>query len=137
MAKRHTITIDGRNYPIYSDSTIRTVLQAAGVENPPSVVSNGEVITPSDYDRPAPPHGMITNPTPIEKGATLCDRLLDQEFKLIAHFLGEFPGRPRSISPNHKQIAEHLGGHAPCVRIDVASLKEILCEPKGAKVGPR
>jgi hypothetical protein len=25
----------------------------------------------------------------------------------------------------------------PCVRIDVASLEEILCEPKGAKVGTR
>lgn len=156
MAKRRTITIDGENYPIDSGSTIRTALQEAGVENPPSVVSGGEVITPSDYDRPAPPHGMITNPTPIEKGATLRDRLLDQEFKLIAHFLGEFPGRPRSmeideatlvirafplpddytpdhidllivtlgyptlppagiyipaISPNRKQIAEHLGGH--------------------------
>jgi hypothetical protein len=118
-------------------------------------VSGGEVITPGDYDRPVPPR-MILNATPIEKGGSLCDRLLDQEFKLIARFLWEFPGRRRSVelddntlhirafplpddynpdyidlwftisgypkvppasinipsnSPQHQQLAEHLGGH--------------------------
>jgi hypothetical protein len=34
-------------------------------------------------------------------------------------------------------IVEQRRQLAPCVRIDVASLEEILCEPKGAKVGPR
>lgn len=92
MAKRRIISIDGENYAINSQSTIRAALEEAGLESPPSVVSGGEVITPSDYDRPAPPHGMITNVTPIEKGASLRERLLDRECELIAtRFCASFP----------------------------------------------
>src|SRR5918998_1271736 len=41
---------------------------------------------------------MLLNVTRIVKGATLRDRLLDQELELIAtRFLGEFPGRERSL----------------------------------------
>lgn len=103
MTKRRTISIDGENHPSHFDSTIREVLEEAGLETPPSIVSGGEVITPGDYDRPAPPR-MILNATPIEKGGSLRDRLLDQEFKLIARFLWEFPGRCRFMEIDDEKL---------------------------------
>jgi hypothetical protein len=104
MARRKQVIIDGENRPIGSDSTIRTVLEEAGRPNVPSVVSNGEVITPIDYDRPAPPHGMTTNARPLEKGASLREHLLDQEFDLIASFLSEFSGRTRTLELNDSYL---------------------------------
>ena len=81
-------------------STLRDILQWLGLAEVPSVVANGEVITPNDYDRPAPPHGMVTNATPIVKGGypSLRQRLLDIEISLIVNrFLRQFPGMPRSL----------------------------------------
>lgn len=97
MAKRK-INIDGETVVVEPASTIGDTLEEAGKEKVPSVVSCGEVISPSDYNRPAPPHGMITNATPIEKGASLRERLLNREFELIAtRFLRQFPGARRSL----------------------------------------
>lgn len=97
MAKR-IIEIDGGSILTDTGSSIRNALEQAGKSDVPSVVIGSEIITPSDYDRPAPPHGMITNSTPIRKGGSLRERLLDQELELIAtRFLGTFPGRRRSL----------------------------------------
>lgn len=57
MARRKQTIIDGEIIHVESDATIRDVLTQAGIENPPSVVSGGEVITASDFDRPAPAMG--------------------------------------------------------------------------------
>lgn len=69
MAKR-IIAVDGGDPGAYElGSTIDDVLKLAGSrEDVPQVIAGGEVITPEDYRRPAPPHGMITNATPIKKG---------------------------------------------------------------------
>jgi hypothetical protein len=41
----------------------------------------------------------------------------------------------RLVVLEFSRVTLDFDGSAPCVRIDVASLEEILCEPKGAKVG--
>jgi hypothetical protein len=98
MARRKSAIIDGKIILDDTGGTIRDVLGRAGKGNPPSVVSGGEIIPATDFNRPAPAHDMLTNLTPLEKGAALRDRLLDQEFELIAsRFLCEFPGRERSL----------------------------------------
>lgn len=98
MARRRKIIIDGGNIECETDTTIRAALEQAGIDEPVSVVSGGEIITASDFDRPAPAYDMLLNQTPIEKGATLRERLLDRELGLIAtRFLRQFPGIPRSL----------------------------------------
>ena len=99
MSKRRTIIIDGGSIIADPGISIGDALERAGITNlPPSVVTGGEIITPDDFNRPAPPSGMLTNLTPISKGAALRDRLLDQECDLIAtRFLAQFDGRTRSL----------------------------------------
>jgi hypothetical protein len=98
MAKRRVIKIDGGSILADTGSSIRNALEQAGMENVPQVVSGGEIISAADFNRPLPAHDMLTNLTPLDKGASLRDRLLDQELVLIAtRFLGEFPGRERSL----------------------------------------
>jgi hypothetical protein len=99
MAKRR-IKIDGGNdTDIDFGTSISEALREAGITNmPPCVIAGGEIITARDFNRPLPAYDMLTNQTALEKGATLRDRLLDQELVLIAtRFLGEFPGRERSL----------------------------------------
>ncbi|MGH8653937.1 MAG: hypothetical protein ACREYE_17990 [Gammaproteobacteria bacterium] len=97
MARRKSTIIDGNVIVTDSDSSIRTALEQAGMENlPPSIVSGGEIITASDFDRPVPANDMLINQRSIKKGA-LRDRLLDKEFELITRFLSEFPGKPRAL----------------------------------------
>jgi hypothetical protein len=99
MATRR-IRIDGSGEThIDTDTSIRDALKEAGITNiPPSVITGGEIITTRDFNRPLPAYDMLTIQTDLEKGATLRDRLLDQELVLIAtRFLGEFPGRERSL----------------------------------------
>lgn len=99
MARRKRTIVDGEIIVTDPDTTIRNTLKGAGIENlPPSVLSGGELITASDFDRPAPAYDMLTNLTDIEKGACLRELLLDKELELIANrFLREFPGRRRSL----------------------------------------
>jgi hypothetical protein len=98
MAKRRIIKIDGESTLADTASSIRNALNEAGITNmPTSVVTGGEIIMASDFNRPAPPHDMLLNQKPIVKGATLRDRLLDQEVELIALFLWQFDGRERSL----------------------------------------
>jgi hypothetical protein len=99
MAKRRTIIIDGGSILADPGISIGDALRQAGMTiMPASVVAEGEIITPDDFNRPAPPSGMLTNLTPISKGAALRDRLLDQEMDLIAtRFLAQFDGRTRSL----------------------------------------
>src|SRR5438105_36303 len=98
MAKRRVIKIDGGSILADTGSSIRNTLETAGISNVPSIVSGGEIIQAAYFIRPEPAYDMLTNLTPIEKGATLRERLLDQELELIAtRFLGEFPGRERSL----------------------------------------
>jgi hypothetical protein len=91
------INVDG--IIVESGGSIRDVLELAGREDAIGVVTTcGEVITPRDYDRPAPPHGMVTNCSPIEKGASLRQRLLARECELIDKcFLQQFPDTRRSL----------------------------------------
>ncbi|MGI0035606.1 MAG: hypothetical protein ACRD98_07050 [Nitrososphaera sp.] len=97
-SRKRRITIDGRTIHTDSDSSIADALRDAGVENPPSrVITDGEIITPDQYNRPAPLHDMLTIQTDLVKGATLRDRLLDRELELITHFLSDFPTRKRAI----------------------------------------
>jgi hypothetical protein len=104
---RRIIKIDGGNDThIDTDSTIRKALDTAGITNlPPSIVSGGEIIRASDFNHPVPSHDMLLNQTPIVKGASLRERLLDQELELIAtRFLGEFPGRERSLELDENSL---------------------------------
>lgn len=97
--RKRTININGNNpVSVDPDISIRDALGEAGIENlPASIVSGGEVIAASDFDRPTPAHDMLLNLSHSLKGGSLRERLLDQEFDLIARFLGQFPGGPRSI----------------------------------------
>jgi hypothetical protein len=66
MAKR-IINIDSETTVVDSGSTIRDVLDQAGIDNVLSMVGGGEVITGSDYHiRPAAPYDVPNNATPIE-----------------------------------------------------------------------
>ena len=94
------IRIDGSGEThIDTGTSIHDALREAGITNmPDSLVTGGEIIRAADFNRPVPACDMLLNVTRIVKGATLRDRLLDQELELIAtRFLGEFPGRDRSL----------------------------------------
>lgn len=97
MARRKRTIVDGQIIEEEAPS-IQSVLDAAGIQHASHVLSGGEVISSSDFNRPAPSRRIITNQTNIIKGAALRDRLLDQEFELIStQFLGHFDGIPRSL----------------------------------------
>jgi hypothetical protein len=106
MARRRIRIDGGGETHIDTDTSIRDALREAGITNmPPSVITGGEIITSDDYNRPLPANDMLTNQTDLEKGATLRDRLLDQELVLIAtRFLGEFPGRERSLELDDNRL---------------------------------
>jgi hypothetical protein len=98
MAKRRVIKVDGGAILADTGSSISNALEQIGMENVPSVVTGGEIIAASDFDRPLRSHDMILNLTPIKKGASLRDRLLDYECTLIANrFLVQFDSMPRSL----------------------------------------
>ena len=100
MAKRRVrvIKIDGGNIVDDTGCSIRSALEQAGIENVVSVVSGGEIIQAADFDRPLPAYDMLTNHKPIEKGASLRDRLLDYECTLIAtRFLVHFDSQTRTL----------------------------------------
>ena len=98
MAKRRFIKVDGGNIVMDTGCSIRSALEQAGIENVVSVVSGGEIIQAADFDRPPPAYDMLTNHKPIEKGASLRDRLLDYECTLIANrFLVHFDSQPRTL----------------------------------------
>jgi hypothetical protein len=84
MTKRRITKIDGGSILADTGSSIRDALDLAGISNVPQVVSGGEIITQSDFNRTAPAHDMLINLIPIEKGASLRERLLDRECELIA-----------------------------------------------------
>lgn len=105
MARRKTTVIDGNIMIHDPGDSILSVLERLGRVKLSHVVAGGEIISADDFDRPVPSHDMITNQTPMIKGGTLRDRLLDQEFVLIAtRFLGEFPGRERSLDMDDKRL---------------------------------
>jgi hypothetical protein len=55
MAKRRVIKIDGGSTLADTASSIRNALNEAGITNmPASVVTGGEIIMASDFNRPAP-----------------------------------------------------------------------------------
>jgi hypothetical protein len=97
MATRR-IKIDGGNVTdIDFDTSISDALREAGLGDRAHVIAGGEIIRPSDFNRPLPAHDMLTIQTPLEKGASLRDRLLDQELVLIVtRFLYKFDDRERS-----------------------------------------
>jgi hypothetical protein len=98
MATRRIRIDGGCEAYIYPGTSIGNALREAGLGDTVSVTTGGEIITSADFNRPLPANDMLTNLTPLEKGASLRDRLLDQELVLIAtRFLGEFPGRERSL----------------------------------------
>jgi hypothetical protein len=105
MAKRRVIKVDGGSILADTGSSIRNVLEQAGIENPLSVVTGGEIITAADFDRPLPAHDMLVNLTEIRKGASLKDRLLDYECALIAtRFLVLFDSKPRSLEMDDNSL---------------------------------
>jgi hypothetical protein len=104
MARRRSMTIDGGNIFDNMESSIRKILEGMGKQDATQVVGDGQLITQADLDRPMPQHNMITNLIPVEKGATLRDQLLDQEFGLIALFLAQFPERPRFLEMDENTL---------------------------------
>jgi hypothetical protein len=105
MAKRRVIKVDGGSILADTGSSIRNVLEQVGMENVPNVVSGGEIIQAADFNRPLPSHDMLINLIPIEKGASLRDRLLDYECTLIAsHFLVEFDSKPRTLELDENSL---------------------------------
>jgi hypothetical protein len=106
LAKRYSV--DGETIVVEEGSTIREVLEEAGCGNAAQVVAGGEVIAPEDYNRPAPPSGMLTNCTPIEKGDSLRERLLDEEALLItSRFLKRFPKIKSSLEVSENTFLFH------------------------------
>jgi hypothetical protein len=92
------IKIDGNVTDIDFGTSISDALREAGLGDRAHVIAGGEIIGPSDFNRPLPPHDMLTNLTPLVKGASLRDRLLDQELVLIVtRFLYKFDDRERSV----------------------------------------
>jgi hypothetical protein len=92
------IKIDGNVTDIDFGTSISDALREAGLGDRANVIAGGEIIGPSDFNRPLPPHDMLTNLTPLVKGASLRDRLLDQELVLIVtRFLYKFDDRERSV----------------------------------------
>lgn len=104
MARRKQTIIDGTIVDVQPDSTIRDVLTMAGIDHIPNIVSGGEVISARDFNRPIPPHDIITNQRNMDKGASFRDRLLNKKFDLISGFLGKFDGIPRSVQLDHNYI---------------------------------
>jgi hypothetical protein len=63
------VRIDGKFIFVEEGDTIRDALRKAGMDQmPPSMVTEGEIISAADYNRPVPSYDMITNQKDIVKG---------------------------------------------------------------------
>jgi hypothetical protein len=128
MAKRRVIKIDGGSILADTGSTIRNALEQIGMENVPSVVTGGEIITASDFARPLCSHDMILNLTPISKGASLRDRLLDYECTLIANrFLVHFDSQPRTLELDEDALLIRAFPLPDDYSIDQIDLLFVIC----------
>jgi hypothetical protein len=104
MTKRR-IRIDGNVTDIDFGTSISDALKGAGLDDRANVIAGGEIIRPSDFNRPPPAYDMLTEQTALEKGATLRDRLLDQELVLIVtRFLYKFDDRERSVEMDDNSL---------------------------------
>jgi hypothetical protein len=105
MATRR-IKIDGGNdTDIDFGTSISDALREAGLGGRAHVIAGGEIIRASDFNRPLPAYDMLTIQTALEKGASLRDRLLDQELVLIVtRFLYKFDDRERSVEMDDNSL---------------------------------
>jgi hypothetical protein len=130
MAKRRVrhIKVDGGNIVYDTGNSIRDVLEGAGIDNPAGVISGGEFITASDFNRPLPAHDMLTIQTPIKKGASLKDRLLDYECTLIVNrFLVQFDDKPRSLELDEEALIIRAFPLPDDYSIDQIDLLFVIC----------
>jgi hypothetical protein len=130
MAKRRVrvIKIDGGNIVDDTGCSIRSALEQAGIENVVSVVSGGEIIQAADFDRPLPAYDMLTNHKPIEKGASLRDRLLDYECTLIAtRFLVHFDSQTRTLELDEDALIIRAFPLPDDYSIDQIDLLFVIC----------
>jgi hypothetical protein len=130
MAKRRVrhIKVDGGNIVYDTGNSIRDVLEGAGIDNPAGVISGGEIITASDFNRPLPAHDMLTIQTPIKKGASLKDRLLDYECALIVNrFLVQFDDKPRSLELDEEALIIRAFPLPDDYSIDQIDLLFVIC----------
>jgi hypothetical protein len=130
MAKRRVrhIKVDGGNIVYDTGNSIRDVLEGAGIDNPAGVISGGEFITASDFNRPLPAHDMLTIQTPIKKGASLKDRLLDYECALIVNrFLVQFDDKPRSLELDEEALIIRAFPLPDDYSIDQIDLLFVIC----------
>lgn len=128
MAKRRVIRVDGGSILADTGSSIRNVLEQVGMENVPNVVSGGEIIQAADFNRPLPSHDMLINLIPIEKGASLRDRLLDYECTLIAtRFLVHFDSQPRTLELDEDALIIRAFPLPDDYSIDQIDLLFVIC----------